>query len=119
MAYTLNGTEIRRPMEITPEKNSTQYAQHRTLDGTIKRDYFGDNKRTWVLRYRNVLKTDFDTINTIYQTYLSTGTAVAFISTETNYAISSTNVHMNLDERSFSTGGESYISDFDLVLTEV
>lgn len=117
MAYSLAGTEIRAPHQMT-ESNSTQYAQLRTLNGAINRDYFGDNKRTWVLAYRNVNKTDYDTINTIYQSYLTTGTTKAFISTEANYAVASTNCHLDLIQRQFSVKGSDYLSDFDLILIE-
>lgn len=117
MAYTLNGSNIKAPNSME-ETNNTQYAQQRTLQGTINRDYFGSNKRTWKLSYSNIQKADFDTINTIYQAYLSSGTAVSWVSTETNYAISSTNVHVNLDSRGFSVGGADYLSSFTLILTE-
>lgn len=117
MSYTLGGSTIKAPNSIE-ETNNTQYAQQRTLGGSIGRDYFGSNKRTWKLSYKNIQKTDFDTINTVYQTYLSTGTAQTWVSTETNYTISSTTVHINLDSRAFSVGGADYISDFTLILTE-
>jgi len=117
MAYTLDGTNIRAPHEFD-ETNSTQVAQQRTLDGSIKRDYFGANKRVWTLTYTNTKKADYDTINTIYQSYLSTGTAKTWVVTETNYPISSTSVHVDLLQRGFSIRGEDYISDFDLILTE-
>lgn len=117
MAYLLDSTEIKNPNTLEVE-NSTQYAQQRTLQGSIGRDYFGDNKRVWKLEYSNKQKTDFDTINNIYQTYLSSGTAVTWEITETNYTVSETTVHLNLDARSFSVGGADYISDFTLILTE-
>lgn len=118
MAYLLSATTIKRPnaMEVS---NSTQLAENRTLDGTINRDYFGSNKRVWALRYVNTKKADYDTINTIYQAYLSSGTAVTWEITETNYTVSSTTVHVDLLERGFSVKGGDYISDFDLVLKEV
>lgn len=115
--YTLDGTDIRAPSEFS-EGNSTQVAQHRTLDGSIKRDYFGNNKKVWSLRYNNVNKTDYDTINTIYQSYLSTATAKTWVVSETNYTVSSTTVHIDLLQRGFSVKGSDYISDFDLILTE-
>lgn len=118
MGYLLDSTSIRRPMTMDVS-NETQMAQNQTLDGTVRRDYFGSNKRVWVLDYENVTKTDFDAINTIYQSYLSTGTAKTWEVTETNYTISQTSVHIDLRERAFSVGGESYISDFSLILTEV
>lgn len=117
MAYLLDGNSIKSPQELI-EENSTQTVQHRTLDGSVSRDQFGDNKRRWVLMYRNTQKADYDTIKTIYDSYLSTGTVVTWQSTETNYTIASTNVHVDLLERGFSVGGSSYLSDFDLILTE-
>lgn len=117
MAYVLDSVVLKAPHEME-EANSTQFAQNRTLGGDITRDYFGDNKRVWVLTYRNLRKTDFDTINTIYQSYLSTNTAKSWAVTETNYTVSSTSVHVDLLERGFSAGGSDYISDFDLILTE-
>lgn len=118
MAYILSATNIRRPTELE-EENSTQVAQHRTLDGSYRRDYFGSKKRIWMLSYQNTNKTDYDTINTIYNTYITTGTAVSWQVTETNYTVSATTVHVDLRVRNFSIKGTDYISDFDLILTEV
>lgn len=117
MSYLLSATTIRAPHSIE-EQNSTQYAQQKALSGTVGRDYFGSNKRIWTLKYDNTKKADYDTINTIYQTYLSTGTAPSWQVTETNYTVSLTSVHMDLQIRKFSMSGADYISDFDLVLTE-
>ena len=115
--FILNGTAIKAPNSLD-ETNNTQYAQQRSLQGTINRDYFGLNKRVWKLEYKNVLKTHYDTIKSIYDAYLATGTAVTWVSSETNYTIASTSVHINLDTRGFSVGGEDYISSFALILTE-
>lgn len=117
MAYLLDSVSIEAPTDMQ-ESNDTQVAQNRTLGGSVTRDYFGSNKRVWVLSYRNKLKADYDTINTIYQSYLSTGTAKSWQVTETNYTVSVTTVHVDLKERGFNVGGESYISDFDLILVE-
>lgn len=117
MAFLLDGTSIRNPYEIS-ESNSTQVAQNRTLSGSITRDYFGSNKRVWILSYRITKKTDYDTINTIYQSYLSTGTAKTWEITETNYTVSQTTVHVDIRQRDFTVRGSDYISDFDLILTE-
>lgn len=117
MAYVLDSTTIRNPYEIT-EENNTQFAQHKTLDGTVRRDYFGDNKRIWRLVYRNTKKADYDTIKTIYTAYLATATPINWEVTETNYTVAQTEVHVDLVERQFSVRGVDYISDFDLILTE-
>lgn len=117
MSYVLDGSTIRNPHEFS-EGNSTQAAQNRTLDGSVNRDYFGSNKRVWTLNYTNTKKADYDTIKTIYDSYLSTGTAKSWQVTETNYTISATTVHVDLVERGFSIRGEDYLSDFTLTLTE-
>lgn len=117
MAYVLSSTNIKAPQEFE-ETNSTQFAQHRSLDGSVRRDYFGSNKRIWVLTYRNTKKSDYDTIKTIYTSYLSTNTAKSWEVTETNYTVSATTVHVDLLERGFTIRGTDYISDFDLILTE-
>lgn len=117
MSYILASTTIRKPMEMV-EENSTQVAQNRTLSGAINRDFFGSNKRIWVLNYRNVKKADFDIINTIYLSYLSTNTTQTWQVTETNYTVSSTNVHVDLTVRDFVVGGTDYLSNFDVILTE-
>lgn len=117
MPYLLSATTIRRPNAMT-EDNSTQVAEIRTLAGSVKRDFFGSNKRIWKLEYQNIEKTDYDTINTIYQAYLTAGSPVTFQITETNYAVASTNVHIDLLSRGFSVRGVNYISDFTLILVE-
>lgn len=117
MAYILSSTPIRAPHEFS-ESNSTQVAQIRTLDGQVNRDYFGDNKRIWVLEYSNTKKADYDAIKTLYNNYLSTATALTWEVTETNYTISQTTVHVDLLERGFSVRGTDYLSDFSLILTE-
>lgn len=117
MAYILASTTIRNPRQLT-EANSTQVAQNRTLSGSVTRDYFGSNKRVWILEFENAKIADFTTINNIYQTYLSTGATKTFQVTETNYTVSSTLVHLDLVERAFRVRGTDYISDFTLTLTE-
>lgn len=117
MAYVLAGVSIRRPVSME-ETNSTQVAQNRVLSGAVTRDYFGSNKKIWVLDYENTQKSDYDTINGIYQSYLSTGTTQTWQVTETNYTISSTRVHVDLLQRGFRVSGSDYISDFSLILTE-
>lgn len=117
MAFTLSGTDIAAPNTLE-ESNNTQYAQQRTLSGSVGRDFFGSNKRVWKLTYRNKPKAKYDTIKTIYDAYLAAGSGVSWVSTETNYSISSTTVHVDLQTRGFKVGGEDYLSDFDLILSE-
>lgn len=117
MAYTLDSTTIRAPYSIK-ETSTTQYAQQKTLQGTVGRDYFGDSKRVWVLEYRNTKVSDYNTIKTIYDAHITSGVTKNFVSTESNYAVSSTPCHVDLQVREFSVRGSDYLSDFTLILTE-
>lgn len=117
MSYLLNGSAIRAPHTFD-EENSTMTAQNRVLSGSVTRDLFGSNKKVWTLEYENTKKADFDTINTIYQSYLTTGTAQSWSVTETNYAVAATTVHVDLRQRAFRIRGLDYLSDFTLTLTE-
>lgn len=117
MAYILDAVTIRAPHEIR-ESNSTQVAVQRTLDGSINRDYFGSNKRVFELTYENVKPTDYTTIKNIYESYLNTGSTKSFQITESNYSVSSIQVHVDLEERGFTVRGSSYISSFTVVLSE-
>ena len=117
MPYILSSTTLKRPTDMR-EENDTQVAQQRTLDGTVTRDYFGSNKRVWTLVYENTKKADYDTIKTIYDAYLASGDGVTWESTETNYTIAETNVHVDLQVRDFRVGGADYISNFVLILSE-
>lgn len=117
MAYLLNGSSIKAPQRMS-EENDTQHAEVRTMSGSRGVDMFGSNKRVWTLEYSNIQKADFDTINTLYQLYLSTGAALSWEVTETNYTVSATTVHVFLQERGFTVRSESYLSNFTLVLRE-
>lgn len=117
MSFILDSTTIRRPSSID-EHNSSQSVQHRTLDGSISRDYFGSNKRIWTLTFQNVNATDYGTIRTIYLDYLSSEATKSWEVTETNYTVAETEVHVDLQERGFRVKGTDYLSDFDLILTE-
>lgn len=117
MAYVLDSTEIRSPSSIN-ETNNTQTVQQRSLSGEVNRDIFGTNKRVWQLEYNNVNATDYNTIKTIYDSYLSTNATKTWAITETNYTVSSVNVHIDLSERGFRVKGTDYLSSFTLVLTE-
>lgn len=115
--YTLNGTQIKAP-KLMQENNNTQYAANRTLSGNNTRDYFGSNKRVWTLQFSNLTATDYATINTLYQTYLANESPMAFVVSEGNYVVTSTNVHIDFPDRTFSIGGTTYLSDCTLILTE-
>lgn len=115
--YILDGIEIRNPHRVI-ESNSTQYAAHRVLSGRNARDYFGDNKRVWVLQFRNCNPADYATIKAIYTSYMDTNTTKSWEITETNYDVDETFVHIDVPDRDFNVRGADYLSDFDVILTE-
>lgn len=117
MGYILDSTTIRSPHSIN-ETNGKQFAQQKALSGAVGRDFFGSNKRRWVLEYKNVNTTDYAIIKNIYDSYQSNASTKTWEITETNYTVSSTDVHIDLQERDFSVKGSDYLSDFTLVLTE-
>lgn len=117
MSYILDGTVIRNPMNIE-DQTIDQYAQNKALDATVRRDYFGDTKRIWVLDYVNAQPSEYAVIKTIVDAYKSTVQTKTFESTEGNYVISSRLCHLDLVKRRFNVGGSDYISDFSLVITE-
>lgn len=120
MAYLLAGQTLKGPQSFE-ESNSTQVAQQRVLSGAINRDYFGSNKRVWKLTYANINPTAFSVIDTIYQSYLSTGSTQTWQITDASYngfAATQRSVHVDLQVRQFSVRGSSYISDCTLILTE-
>jgi hypothetical protein len=120
VSWLLGGTSIRKANGIN-EGNSTQVAQNRTLGGNVNRDYFGNNKNIFTLSYQDVNYTDWATINTIYQAFLTDKTARGFQITDTNYngaASTSRNCHVDLLTRDFKKAGNSFLSDFTLILTE-
>lgn len=116
VAYILNGVTIRGPQRLT-ETNSTLYAQNRVLPGNVNRDFYGANKRVWILEYRNN-PTYYNVIKSIYDLYLSGGRTISWQVTGDNYSVSSTNVHVDLPERNFSARGTNYLSDYNLTLFE-
>lgn len=118
MPYYLDGTQIRAPYSFE-EVITNQYAQNKTLDGSVNRDYFGDLKRIWTLEFKTMKKADYIVLRTIYNDYLTNFTAKHWETTEDNYTITQTTVHLNMDSRSFSIRGYEYLSDVTLVLTEV
>lgn len=116
MGYTLNATSIKSPKNMRVD-NSTQYAENRTLGGSVGRDYFGSNKQIWVLDYENLNSTDFATIQTLYQLYLSNHSPLAFVISEGVYTATAS-VHVDLLTRSFGIPGSSYLSTTTLTLKE-
>lgn len=115
MSYLLGGTEIRRPTSMSVSRSS-QYAQHRTLDGSISRDHFGDDKLIFELEYENIKPSEYTTLLTVYDDYVTNG--LRFFDTTGETVVYGTLVHVEIIPREFNIRGTSYISSTTLVLTE-
>lgn len=117
ITYVLNGIVIPPPQEMT-ETNSTLYAQIRVLQGDVSRKYYGDNKRMWILSYKNTKVATYDLIKELYDLYLNTNNLITWQITGDNYYVNESSVHIDIPRRTFSNSGETYISTFNLILTE-
>lgn len=111
------GVSIKRPNELV-ESRLPVMALQRTMAGSVATDQLNTGNRVWELTYRDVLKSDFDTINDIYQEYLGRDFTMSFQVIQSNYVVPRVQVHIDLQVRSFSVGGSSYLSNFSLILTE-
>lgn len=116
IAYILNGTTIQPPHAFS-EENGTLLAENQVLEGDVNRDFYGLNKRRWILVYRNLNKLDYDLIKAVYDTYLSGKQTVTWEVTGDNYTVGATDVHIDLPKRDIM-GGTHYLSTFELTLTE-
>ena len=94
-----------------------QYSEIQALTGTVSRDYFGNEKKVYILEYKDCSAEDYTTIETQYNAYLTSNSVVAFVCTDTNNTISA-DVHVDLKPQKYRQGGESYPSDFELILKE-
>lgn len=115
MSYLIAGVEIKRPNSMR-WTTSSQFAQNRGLDGTISRDYMGDDKNIWELSYTNVPDNHYQNIVAVYQDYKTNG--VRYFETPGETITTGTLVHLSLDTRDFSEGGTDYLANFTLTLTE-
>ena len=115
MSYQLAGTTIKRPTSMNWTRTS-QFAQNRTLDGSVTRDYFGDDKNVWELTYENISNADYLSILALYDDYIANG--VRYFETPGENITIGAYVHVSVNQRSFTVGGTDYLAGFTLVLTE-
>lgn len=113
MAFLLNSQTLARPQSVTDEPVEVAIT-HTTISGTAKRDISARKKR-YILRYENISKSDADTILAIY----NLKAVVKFEMTETNLTVSERDVLVDLSIRDYGVPGTSYLSNFNLILTEV
>lgn len=117
MSYSLDNTDIRAPNEME-ETKLEQATENQVLVGNISRKNIGSVKRRWSLSYRNVNPEDYTVIANVYDSYLGDAETKTFEITEGEYTVGSANVHVDLISREISAPGTSFVSDFDLILTE-
>lgn len=114
--FILDGVRIKPPYSIKESKNPLM-AMSRTMDGSYMRDYFSSTKRVWMLTYVLITTTDYDNIHDLYTAYLEDAQPVTWEINQDNYPVTA-NVHIDMVERTYTVKGSSYISGFDLILTE-
>lgn len=95
---------------------TSQFAENKTLDGSVNRDYFGDDKNVWELHYDLINNDDYSTILSIYDDYINVGTR--YFETTGEAITIGTLVHVQVNQRSFNVGGSQYLAGFVLTLIE-
>ena len=113
MSYILESQTIARPQEISKEPVEVS-STHTTIGGVSKRD-ITSRKYRYILKYRGISKSDADTIMAIY----ALKDIVTFESTEPTFTVSQRDVLVDIAPREYRFPGTSYLSDLDLILTEV
>lgn len=115
MSYLLGGVSIKRPSSMSVSRES-QFAQQKTLDGSVNRDYLGSDKLVFELVYDNITTGDYTVLIERYDDYIDNGTR--FFDTTGEAVEYGTLVHVDLRPREFRVKGSSYISRAVLILTE-
>ena len=112
MAYILGGTTLKNPVFF--ERELIEFAATNiSISGRTTKDIFNQKER-YILELRSLTPSQASAIVSIY----SGKAVVDFEVTETNLTIPATEVHVEIDRRSYIKGGD-YREDLLLYLTEV
>jgi hypothetical protein len=112
MAYILNGTTIKNPVDFKRDLFEVSGVQT-TLNGRTVKD-LRSRKEVYTLEFQHLSSAERNAILAIYDLQ----TTVSFQVTETNLTIAETQVHMDIPGREYLKGGD-YLESFTLILTEV
>ena len=109
---TLDGSTLKDPNSFGEEPVVTG-SMNKTMRGGVRRAKRA-TKKIWNLGWTNLRESDYTTLNTIF----NKDTTVVFINTALTPSISAT-VHVDLSPRRYLSGTGCYLSQVELILTEV
>ena len=112
MSYILGATTLPNPKEFSREFIEVS-SENVSLEGRTTKDIF-KRKEKFTLKFQHLTPTQVSNILSEY----NAETTKNFQVTETNLTIAATPVHITFTSRNYMKG-ETYRSDFTLVLTEV
>lgn len=112
MSYILGATTLPNPKSFFREFDETS-SENLSLQGRTTKD-IRNRKEKFVLKFENLTPAQVSAILSEYDAQ----TTKNFSSTETNLTIAATPVHIEFTMRNYMKG-ESYRSEFTLLLTEV
>ena len=113
MAWTLGSITLPTPQRLKREQINIE-VEHMTLDGTSKKD-IAARKERYVLGFDMLTQVEFASMKGEWDLQ----TARNFAVSDGSLTISSTPVHIQINERTYNTPGDQFREDIDLILTEV
>src|SRR3990167_8891547 len=108
MAWVLGGGTLPTPHEFKRAQIELS-AAHESITGIMSKD-IKNRKERFMLAFRFLTQSEVTSILAIYNTL----TVVAFYVSDGSLSISSTDVHMVLNERFYNTPGSEYREDFEI-----
>lgn len=113
MSYLLDSSTLPNPVEFTRETVEAS-TQNVTIEGKDKKDIV-NRKERYILEFTKLTQAQISSIMAKYNLQ----TTLSFQVTETNLTINATDVHIDIPQRAYNTGGDQYREDITLILTEV
>jgi len=113
MSYTLGAITLKNPKNFTRRQIEVSVT-HTTLDGRTKRDTT-IQKEQFILEYDFLTQAQAAAIMGEYNLQ----TARAFAVSDGSLSIASTDVHIEVTDRRYTTKGGEYRESLSLILTEV
>ena len=113
MSWTLGGVTLKNPVSFN--RKQVEIAKtNLMLDGTSKKDYIRQ-KEVFEIGLEKLTQAQVADIIALFNGKV----AVDFAVSETNLTIASTQVFININERTYATKGNEYRENIKLVLEEV
>ena len=113
MAYILGGITLPKPKKLTRRIQETA-VEHLMMFG-LTRKRVTNRKEQFVLEYQYLTQAQVDSLLSLF----TLEQVLVFEVTETNLAISATDVLMDMPEREYPRSGGLYRQDMKVILTEV